>query len=229
MEGPFRYVLPTHHMFLLAERIPTTVPDLLSLFGGHGGVSGNIPTVLKRRTGELLAVIKGAMEAAKSASSLQGPGEDRHQEGELVVSTAVEELETMTLSSSPSKVTNESRLWTVTSSPTSATTISISCSSLFGAGISGERVQTKKGVTPRSSVHGEQTYFAARSTLFGSALAEVSPCNPKRVALVSFLSPTSQVSCTSSRCIAAPPVLTLLRYFRLVLLRRYGLAAIGPL
>ncbi|KAF8558300.1 hypothetical protein OG21DRAFT_1230212 [Imleria badia] len=169
-----RYVLQTHHLFLLAERVPTTVPDLLSLFGG--GVNGGVPPVLKRRTGELVAVIKGAMEATKSTSSPQESAEDRREGGEMVVSTAVEESEAMSStmpSSSAAKPTHESRLWTATPSSMSTATISISCSSLFGVGISEERVQ-KKGVTPRPSVDGDVTYFAAGSMLFGSALSEVS-------------------------------------------------------
>jgi exosome complex exonuclease RRP6 len=174
-EGSFRYVLPTHHLFLLAERVPTTVPDLLSLFGGHGGVNGSVPPVLKRRTGELVAVIKGAMEVTKSASGSQGPAADGREGAKLVVSTAVGGSEVMnsTAPSSAAKLTNESRLWTVTPLSTSAATISISHSSLFGIGISGERAQ-KKGVSPPSSADGEKAYSATGSVLFGSALTEVS-------------------------------------------------------
>jgi exosome complex exonuclease RRP6 len=170
-----RYVLPTHHLFLLAERVPTTVPDLLSLFGGHGGVNGSVPPVLKRRTGELVAVIKGAMEVTKSASGSQGPAADGREGAKLVVSTAVGGSEVMnsTAPSSAAKLTNESRLWTVTPLSTSAATISISHSSLFGIGISGERAQ-KKGVSPPSSADGEKAYSATGSVLFGSALTEVS-------------------------------------------------------
>jgi len=175
-EGSFRYVLPTHYLFLLAERVPTTVPDLLSLFGGPRGVNGSVPPVLKRRTGELVGVIKGAVEGTKGASSPQRSAEDGRESVEIVVSTVVEDSEAMssiTPGSSAAKLTNVPPLWTVTPSSTSAATISTSRSSLFGIGILEERAQ-KKGATPPSSVHGEETYFAKESVLFGSALAEVS-------------------------------------------------------
>lgn len=175
-DGSFRYVLPTHHLFLLAERVPTTVPDLLSLFGGHGGVNGSIPPVLKRRSGELVAVIKGAMEVTKSLSGPQGSAADACEGAKMVVSTAIEGSEAMNStapSSSAAKLTNESRLWTVTPLSTSAATISMSHSSLFGIGMSGERAQ-KKGVTPPSSADGEEAYFATGSVLFGSTLTKVS-------------------------------------------------------
>ena len=175
-EGFFRYVLPTHHLFLLAERVPTTVPELLSLFGGPGGINGNIPPVLKRRTGELVAVIKGAMEATKSASSPQESTANGRKDAKMVVSTAVEGPEAKSSAVPPpsaAKPTNESRLWTVTPSSTSPTTISISHSSLFGLGISEERAQ-KKEATPSSSVDAEEAYIATGSVLFGSALTAVS-------------------------------------------------------
>lgn len=123
-----------------------------------------------------MAVIRGAMEATKSMSSPQGPAEDRRESVKMQVSAAVEESEAIsftTPSSSAAKSTNESRLWTITPLSTSATTISISRSSLFGVEISGERAQEKR-VAPPSSVDGEKTCFAAGSVLFGSALAEVS-------------------------------------------------------
>ncbi|KAI9462261.1 ribonuclease H-like domain-containing protein [Boletus coccyginus] len=169
-----RYVLPTHHLFLLAERVPTTIPDLLLLFGGPGGVNGGVPPVLKRRTGELVAVIKGAMEGIKGASSPQGSREDGRESVKMVVSTVVEDSEvtsSITPASSAAKLTNVSRLWTVTPSSTSAATISISRSSLFGIEISEERAH-KKGATPPSSVNEGGTYFAKGSALFGGALAE---------------------------------------------------------
>lgn len=175
-KGSFRYVLPTHHLFLLAERVPTTIPDLLSLFGGPGGVNGGVPPVLKRRTGELVAVINGAMEGINGASSPQGSREDGRESVKMVVSTVVEDSEAMssiTPASSTAKLTNVSRLWTVTPSSTSAATISISRSSLFGIGIS-EECAHKKGATLPSSVSEGETYFAKGSALFGGALAEVS-------------------------------------------------------
>ncbi|KAG6332085.1 hypothetical protein ID866_7003 [Astraeus odoratus] len=59
-----RYVLPTHHVFLIAEHLPSSASDLLSLFGAHGSV----PAVLKRRAGELVNVVKAAMDKAMIAS-----------------------------------------------------------------------------------------------------------------------------------------------------------------
>ncbi|KAF8133915.1 ribonuclease H-like domain-containing protein [Boletus edulis] len=158
-----RYVFPTHYLFLLAERVPTSVPDLVSLFGGPGGVNGSVPPILKRRTGELVAVIKAA------CGRLPRSSEDRCEGSEVVVSTAIELSEAMsytTASSSAMKTVNESRLWTVV-----PPTISISRSSLLGFGISGERAQERG--TPSPSVNGEETYFAAQSMLFGSAFSKV--------------------------------------------------------
>ncbi|KAG6377211.1 ribonuclease H-like domain-containing protein [Boletus reticuloceps] len=163
-----RYVFPTHYLFLLAERVPTAVPDLVSLFGGPGGVNGSVPPVLKRRTGELVAVIKAAVEATESTSGLQGSSEDRWEGSEVVVSTAIELSEAMsytTASSSAMKTINESRLWTIV-----PPTISISRSSLLGFGISGERAQERG--TPSPSVNGEETYLTAQSMLFGSAFSK---------------------------------------------------------
>ncbi|KAG8214705.1 hypothetical protein J3R82DRAFT_9790 [Butyriboletus roseoflavus] len=160
-----RYVLPTHHLFLSVERMPTTIPDLLSLFGGPGGVNGGVPPVLKRRTGELVTVIKGAMEATKSMSSPQGSTEDRCEGAKMVVSAAVEESEAISFtatSSSTAKPTNESRLWALAPSSTSATTPSISRSSLFGIGISGERAQEKGTTTASSSSTTKSTFTHAQ-------------------------------------------------------------------
>lgn len=96
------------------------------------------------------------MEIPKSASSSQGAAEDRREGGEMVVSTAVEDSETMsfTVPSSVAKPIHESRLWTLSPSSMSTATIAIPYSSLFGVGISG--------------------YFATGSMLFGSSLTEVS-------------------------------------------------------
>ncbi|KAF8440803.1 ribonuclease H-like domain-containing protein [Boletus edulis BED1] len=171
-----RYVFPTHYLFLLAERVPTSVPDLVSLFGGPGGVNGSVPPILKRRTGELVAVIKAAMEATESTSGLQGSSEDRCEGSEVVVSTAIELSEAMsytTASSSAMKTVNELRLWTVV-----PPTISISRSSLLGFGISGERAQERG--TPSPSVNGEETYFAAQSMLFGSAFSKAIAASSSR-------------------------------------------------
>lgn len=113
------------------------------------------------------------METTRSTSSPQGSAEDHREGAKMEVSAVVEESEAIsssTPSSTAAKPTNESRLWAPS---TSATIISISHSSLFGVGISGERAQ-EKGVALPSSVSGEETYFATGSALFGSALAEVS-------------------------------------------------------
>ena len=169
-ESSFRYVLPTHHLFLLAERAPTTIPDLLSLFGGLGGVNGNIPPVLKRRVGELVAVIKGAIEATKPRSSPEGSTEA------VVTSAVVSESETMgppMPSSSAAKLTNESRLWTVAPSSTSATTLSVSRSSLFGVGVLGGCALGEGNGLP-SLVGREEAYSAIGCVSFGSALLKVS-------------------------------------------------------
>lgn len=120
-------------------------------------------------------VIENAIEATKSTSSPQRVAKDRRDGAELVVSAVVEESEVIsstTPSSPAAKPTKESRLWTIASSSTSATTISISRSSLFGVGISGERAQ-ERGVSPSSSIGGKETYFSTGS-VFGSALAKVS-------------------------------------------------------
>lgn len=146
------------------------------MFGGPGGVNGGVPPVLKRRTGELVAVIKNAMDTARSTSSPQGSAEDSREGAKMVVSAVVEESEAISSSMPPSttaRPTNESRLWTITPSSTSTTIISISRSSMFGVEISGERAQEKEVVVP-STVGGEKTHFAPGSVLFGSALAEVS-------------------------------------------------------
>ena len=124
-----------------------------------------------------MTVIKGAMEATKPRSSLQGSAEARREDTELVASAAVKESETMSssmASAAGAKLTNESRLWIGAPSSTSATTISISHSSLFGVEMSRERAQ-EKGVALSSSIGGEETYLATECVLFGSSLFKVSP------------------------------------------------------
>ncbi|KAG9315669.1 ribonuclease H-like domain-containing protein [Chiua virens] len=171
-----RYVLSTHHLFLLVERVPTTVADLLSLFGGPGTVRriGMVPPVLKRRAGELVAVIKGAMEATELMSSLRGSADDKSEDIKLQAPTVIEELVTTSSampSSSVVKATDESRLWTVVRSTASPAIISISQSSLFGMGIAGGPAQ-ERGVELPSLVSGEATCSATESVLFGSPLSK---------------------------------------------------------
>ena len=151
--------------------MPTTVPELLSLFG-PGGVNGSVPPVLKRRTGELVAVIKAGLEATRLTHNPQGSMEDKRESVETF-SKVVEESEVMSLTtpSSSAKPIYESRLWTVASSSKSTATISVSRSSLFDTGISDKRTQ-ENGVTQPPSV--DEAYFATSSTLFGSASSEVS-------------------------------------------------------
>ena len=169
-------MLPTHHLFLLAERGPTTIPDALSLFGGSGGINGSVPPLLKRRIGELVAVIKGAMDATRTRSSPQESAEARREGSEMVALAAVKETGVMSspmLSLPPTpKLTNESRLWTVTPLSTPAATFTVSRSSLFGVGVSRVHIQ-EEGMALPSSVGERRTYSATGSVLFGSALLKV--------------------------------------------------------
>lgn len=160
----------------MAEHAPTTIPDLLSLFGGPG-VNGSFPPVLKRRIGELVMVIQTAIEASQPRSTPQGSAEVEREGAETVTLATVKEVETMSSPMPPSaaKLTDESRLWFLAPSSTSMSTatISVSHSSLFDVGISGEHAQDKEGLALTSSVGGRETYSATRSVLFGSALFKV--------------------------------------------------------
>jgi exosome complex exonuclease RRP6 len=157
--------------------MPTTVPELLSLFGGPGGVSGGVPPVLRRRAGELAGVIRSAMEAATSKSGEQASGLGRDEEREMGGLVAVAEdstmVDTTTTSLSAVESTSESRLWAVpTSSPTSVATAT-SRSSLFGFGMAEQQTHAQVAASP-SGMGGTRTFAAAGSILFGSALAGVS-------------------------------------------------------
>lgn len=50
-----RYVLPNHFLFLLAERLPRDMAQLLAIF------SHSVPPVIRRRAGELLDCIRGCV------------------------------------------------------------------------------------------------------------------------------------------------------------------------
>ncbi|KAF9236464.1 ribonuclease H-like domain-containing protein [Melanogaster broomeanus] len=129
-----RYVLPTHHLFLLAERIPTTVPELLSLFGGLGGVSGGVPPVLRRRAGELVGVIISATEVTKSTSDEQRLSQGQGEGMEMPVPVVAGEesmMDTTTTSLLAIESTRESRLWAVATSSASSVAAATARSSLF--------------------------------------------------------------------------------------------------
>ncbi|KIK81701.1 hypothetical protein PAXRUDRAFT_35796 [Paxillus rubicundulus Ve08.2h10] len=148
-----RYVLPTHHLFLLAERMPITVPELLSLFGGHGGVSGGVPPVLRRRAGELVGVVRSAMQAATSKSGEEASGRGGSEEKEMGMSVAVtEDFPMVGTTTTAVESTNDSRLWAVpTSSPASVSAVT-SHSSLFGFGIATQQSHAQVAAPPWGTV-----------------------------------------------------------------------------
>ncbi|KAF9221508.1 hypothetical protein BS17DRAFT_784858 [Gyrodon lividus] len=169
-----RYVLSTHHLFALAERMPTTVPELLSLFGSPGGLSGGVPPVLRRRAGELVGVIKSAMEAVEFRFNERYSRQDGGKDVEMAVSVGITgepmAAGTSTTSLSAIEPTSESRLWANPTSSTSSVAAATTRSSLLGGGIAEQQVHVQMA-TSSSVVGGMRTFAAARSVLFGSALA----------------------------------------------------------
>ncbi|KAI6147295.1 ribonuclease H-like domain-containing protein [Pisolithus tinctorius] len=147
-----RYVLPTHHLFLMAERPPSSSSDLVSLFDRAGGGIGAVPPVLRRRTGELVDAVKSAIDSV--AVTLKQSTEPE------VAETATGGVSADVSSTVPSSRNNEivstdieSRLWSIpASSPCSVTSRSI----LFSS------TQAKA-----SAFHQAIAYTAAHSTLLG--------------------------------------------------------------
>ncbi|KIK26699.1 hypothetical protein PISMIDRAFT_94425 [Pisolithus microcarpus 441] len=151
-----RYVLPTHHLFLIAERPPSTASDLVSLFDRVGGGGGVVPPVLRRRVGELVSAVKSAIDSVavtlKCPTEL-GTAETPTREVSVDVSAAVQH----TRSNEITKVIStdiESRLWSMPASSSSIASHSI----LFSS------AQAKASV-----LHGTTAYTAAHSTLMGNA------------------------------------------------------------
>ncbi|KIJ62703.1 hypothetical protein HYDPIDRAFT_41834 [Hydnomerulius pinastri MD-312] len=164
-----RYVLPNHHLFLLSERTPSTVPELLSLFGGPGGGNGGVPPVLRRRAGELVGVVKGAIDAVQAGQSRKSTAmnaEGAPEDVEMVVASVNNESATSKGESELAVVsTNESRLWAVGAS--SSSIAFASRSSLFGASV--------EVAASSSVVGGSKAYAATRSVLFGEISGEPLP------------------------------------------------------
>ncbi|KAH7885166.1 hypothetical protein F5I97DRAFT_1937438 [Phlebopus sp. FC_14] len=164
-----RYVLPTHHLFLLAERPPTTVPDLLSLLGG--GVTRGIPPVLKRRAGELVAVVKDAIPSVSHKSGNEDViGVD---EGERVLGEDADMTfnASSAVNSGPkSPWAGHSGLWSFSAN---LPTFVMPHSSLFGAGdsqLASSGTGSQRGISHTTEV---RSYIARRSALFGNAVPEI--------------------------------------------------------
>ena len=111
-----RYVLPNHHLFIVAERSPSNAAQLLALFS-----HGSVPPVLRRRTGELAEVIKATVERmASSEVAVEA----------VTVTMDVETADSVTSSEVVVEETAKSRLWGKISS--SSGVQRASSSSLFG-------------------------------------------------------------------------------------------------
>ncbi|KAL4070060.1 ribonuclease H-like domain-containing protein [Scleroderma yunnanense] len=149
-----RFVLPTHHLFLISERPPSSVSDLLSYFGRPGGGAGAIPPVLKRRGGELVSVVKTAVGSVTPV----GPS----QSHSVVISElATKDIKQLPPSNDtePTRVvatSTELRMW---SSPASPLLGAASRSLLFSVDSSSatkmSSAAAKPYITPHSSLLGD--------------------------------------------------------------------------
>ncbi|KAI6041415.1 hypothetical protein EDC04DRAFT_2669470 [Pisolithus marmoratus] len=151
-----RYVLPAHHLFLIAERPPSSVSNLVSLFDRAGGGSGVIPPVLRRRMGELISAVKSAIDSVaitlKQSTELE-VAETATGEASIDVSATVQHTRNDEITEViPTDI--ESRLWTMSASSCSVA----SSSTLFSS------AQGKTSALREATV-----YTAPHSMLLGDA------------------------------------------------------------
>lgn len=149
-----RYVLPTHHLFLMAERPPSSSSDLVSLFDRAGGGIGAVPPVLRRRTGELVDAVKSAIDSvAVTLKQSTGPEVAETATGGVSVSADVSSTVQSSRNNEIISTDIESRLWSMpASSPYSVTSRSILFSSTRAKAY---------------AFHQAIAYTAAHSTLLG--------------------------------------------------------------
>lgn len=95
-----RFVLQNHHLFTIAAKPPSSEAELLRLLGlsGNGGGNGNAPmSVVRRRAGEMVRVIRGVGRGWRAVRRVEGGGGkmdvDVDDEDRIVLSSKTEVLE----------------------------------------------------------------------------------------------------------------------------------------
>ncbi|KAI6114233.1 ribonuclease H-like domain-containing protein [Pisolithus sp. B1] len=157
-----RYVLPTHHLFLIAERPPSSASDLVSLFDRAGGGSGVVPPVLRRRMGELVSAVKSAIDSVavflKRSTELEAAETATGKVSVDISATVQHTRSNEIVEVIPTDI--ESRLWSMPASSSSVASHSV----LFSS------AQAKASVLRETSA-----YTAAHSTLLGNTSRIIAP------------------------------------------------------